>query len=69
VPVHDGATALKQRGEVFVRTGSTERKITGSYYDYSVRFIVERTLEPLLTEITAHYATRDDEGHALSRPG
>ncbi len=60
-----GDAVVKQAGQVYLRTGSNERKITGSYYtpDYIVRFIVEKTLEPLLTEITARYATFDPEGH------
>jgi type I restriction-modification system DNA methylase subunit len=65
VPAQRGEKPIKQAGEVYLRTGSNERKITGSYYtpDYIVRFIVERTLEPLLTEITERYATRDADGH------
>jgi type I restriction-modification system DNA methylase subunit len=54
----------KQPGEVYLRTGSNERKVTGSYYtpDYIVRFIVEKTLEPLLSAIRERYATQDEEG-------
>ncbi len=59
-----GDTVVKQPGQVYLRTGSNERKITGSYYtpDYVVRFIVEKTLEPLLSEITARYADQDEAG-------
>ena len=62
-PAADPASAIKQAGQVYLRTGSNERKITGSYYtpDYIVRFIVEKTIEPLLTEITARHADLDDE--------
>jgi hypothetical protein len=58
-----------QPGEVYLRTGNHERKISGSYYtpDYIVGFIVERTLEPLLTEITTRYADQDSEGHWIIR--
>jgi type I restriction-modification system DNA methylase subunit len=60
----DGDAIVKQPGEVFLRTGSNERKITGSYYtpDYIVRFIIEKTLEPLLTDITSRYAEQDEDG-------
>lgn len=63
-PAKPGETPVKQAGQVYLRTGSNERKITGSYYtpDYIVRFIVEKTIEPLLTEITARHADLDDEG-------
>jgi type I restriction-modification system DNA methylase subunit len=59
-----GDTIIKQPGQVYLRTGSNERKVTGSYYtpDYIVRFIVEKTLEPLLSAITARHATLDSEG-------
>ncbi len=64
VAAKDGDAVVKQPGQVFLRTGSNERKVTGSYYtpDYIVRFIVEKTLEPLLTAITARHADLDDEG-------
>ena len=64
VPAKDGDTPIKQAGEVYLTTGSNERKVTGSYYtpDYIVRFIVEKTLEPLLMEITLKYADLDDDG-------
>lgn len=63
-PAKSGDDVVKQPGEVYLRTGSNERKITGSYYtpDYIVRFIVEKTLEPLLSAITTRHATQDDEG-------
>ncbi|MEZ4668138.1 MAG: N-6 DNA methylase [Anaerolineae bacterium] len=64
-PAKDGDDVIKKPGEVYLRGGNNERKVTGSYYtpDYIVRFIVERTLEPLLTEITTQYAALDAEGH------
>ncbi|MCA9915167.1 MAG: hypothetical protein KC496_17550, partial [Anaerolineae bacterium] len=54
-------TADKPAGSVYLRTGNNQRKVTGSYYtpDYIVRFIVEKTLQPLLSEITERYATLD----------
>jgi hypothetical protein len=68
VPAGEGE-AVKEAGEVYLRTGNNERKVTGSYYtpDYIVRFIVEKTLEPLLTEITARHADLDADGHWLAR--
>ncbi len=65
IPAKPGDTVVKQPGQVYLRTGSNERKITGSYYtpDYIVRFIVEKTLEPLLSAITARHAHQDDEGN------
>ncbi|MCA9887205.1 MAG: class I SAM-dependent DNA methyltransferase, partial [Anaerolineae bacterium] len=64
VPAKKAEDALKQAGQVYLRTGSNERKVTGSYYtpDYIVRFIVEKTLEPLLTDITGRHATLDEDG-------
>lgn len=64
VPASDPASAIKQPGQVYLRTGSNERKVTGSYYtpDYIVRFIVEKTIEPLLLDITNRYADLDEQG-------
>ncbi len=63
IPTSDPASAIKQPGQVYLRTGSNERKVTGSYYtpDYIVRFIVEKTIEPLLTEITTRHADLDEQ--------
>ena len=57
-----GDNVIVAAGKVFLRTGSFERKTTGSYYtpDYIVRFIVEKTLEPLLTAITEKHANREN---------
>ncbi|MBN8592270.1 MAG: Eco57I restriction-modification methylase domain-containing protein [Anaerolineae bacterium] len=68
-PAAAGAKVVVESGALYLRTGNNERKITGSYYtpDYIVRFIVERTLEPLLTDITARHADLDSEGHWLIR--
>jgi len=54
----------KAPGQVYLQTGSGERKVTGSYYtpDYIVRFIVEKTLEPLLTAITQRHAAPAEDG-------
>ncbi|MBK8137757.1 MAG: N-6 DNA methylase [Chloroflexi bacterium] len=59
-----GEAIIKQPGEVYLRTGSNERKVTGSYYtpDYIVRFIVEKTIDPLLSGIFARYAHLDEAG-------
>jgi len=61
----------KRPGQVYLQTGSGERKVTGSYYtpDYIVRFIVEKTLEPLLTAIThRHAAPAEDGGWNVHNP-
>lgn len=69
--VYKKATATqtpdKNVGEVYLRTGNNQRKVTGSYYtpDYIVRFIVEKTLEPLLLDITQKYATQAKDGNWL----
>lgn len=70
-PAKSKDEVVKQTGQVYLRTGSNERKVTGSYYtpDYIVRFIVEKTLEPLLTEITARHADQDADGQWHVREG
>ncbi|MBL8132027.1 MAG: Eco57I restriction-modification methylase domain-containing protein, partial [Anaerolineae bacterium] len=64
VPAAAGDSVVKAAKQVYLRTGSNARKVSGSYYtpDYIVRFIVEKTLEPLLTAITARHAVLDDDG-------
>ncbi|NUQ07370.1 MAG: N-6 DNA methylase, partial [Anaerolineae bacterium] len=64
VPAAAGDSVVKAAKQVYLRTGSNARKVSGSYYtpDYIVRFIVEKTLEPLLTAITARHAALDDDG-------
>jgi type I restriction-modification system DNA methylase subunit len=71
IPAGAGEKPLKEVGQVYLKTGSNQRKVTGSYYtpDYIVRFIVEKTLEPLLTEITARHADLDEQGDWRVRPG
>ena len=66
-----GDVVVKQPGQVYLRTGNNERKVTGSYYtpDYIVRFIVEKTLEPLLVDITARHADLDESGEWRVRDG
>lgn len=56
--------ALVKAGQVYLRTGNNERKVTGSYYtpDYIVSFIVSQSLDPLLNDITDRYATLKDDG-------
>jgi len=70
-PAKDGDPVVKQPGQVFLRTGSNERKVTGSYYtpDYIVRFIVEKTVGPLLEAITTRHADLDEEGTWHVRDG
>jgi len=70
-PAAAGDDIIKKQGEVYLKGGNNERKVTGSYYtpDYIVRFIVERTLEPLLNELTHHYAELDAEAHWQVRDG
>jgi len=53
VPAGEGDEVIVEEGEVHLTTGSGERKSTGSYYtpEYVVEYIVEETLEPLVTEI------------------
>lgn len=65
MPAAPGDKVVKKAGEVYLRTGSHERKVTGSYYtpDYVVRFIVRQTLEPLLDGISRQHADLDSEGH------
>jgi type II restriction/modification system DNA methylase subunit YeeA len=49
----EGDDVVVQEGEVYLTTGSGERKATGSYYtpEYVVEYIVENTLEPLVSDI------------------
>lgn len=63
-PAQD-SPAIKQAGQVYLKSDNNERKITGSYYtpDFIVRFMVERSLDPLLRRITERHATADVEGH------
>jgi len=53
VPSGEGDEVIVDEGEVHLTTGSGERKATGSYYtpEYVVEYIVEETLQPLVTEI------------------
>ena len=66
-----GETVVKQAGQVYLRTGSNERKVTGSYYtpDYIVRFIVEKTLDPLLNALIARHADQHADGTWQVREG
>ncbi|GAB3416323.1 hypothetical protein GCM10027435_13490 [Haloparvum alkalitolerans] len=49
----DGDAVAVEEGEVYLTTGSGERKATGSYYtpEYVVEYIVDETLGPLVEEI------------------
>ncbi|MGB9955091.1 Eco57I restriction-modification methylase domain-containing protein (plasmid) [Haloferax prahovense] len=56
-------------GEVYLTTGSGERKATGSYYtpEYVVEYIVDNTLNPLVTDIRNDLmaqSARGDRGFA-----
>ena len=60
---------IVEEGEVHLSTGSGERKATGSYYtpEYVVKYIVEETLEPLVTDISEDLmaqSARDEGGFA-----
>lgn len=60
---HEGSgRPFKSKGELYLRAVDSthnERKSTGSYYtpDYISRFIIDRSLRPLLDETTATFAT------------
>jgi len=65
----EGDDVVVQEGEVYLTTGSGERKATGSYYtpEYIVEYIVENTLEPLVTDIRNDLmaqSARGDRGFA-----
>ena len=66
----EGDDVVVQQGEVYLTTGSGERKTTGSYYtpEYVVEYIVENTLEPLVddirTDLAGQSAWGDDRGFA-----
>jgi type II restriction/modification system DNA methylase subunit YeeA len=70
VSADEGDDVVVQVGDVYLTTGSGERKATGSYYtpEYVVEYIVENTLEPLVDDIRADLAGRsargDDRGFA-----
>ncbi|MDG5761899.1 TaqI-like C-terminal specificity domain-containing protein [Natronococcus sp. A-GB1] len=62
----EGDEIVVEAGEVYLTTGSGERKATGSYYtpEYVVQYIVEETLGPLVEDIRMDLAGRSayDEG-------
>ncbi|MDS0473780.1 TaqI-like C-terminal specificity domain-containing protein [Natrinema sp. 1APR25-10V2] len=69
VSANEGDDVVVQEGEVYLTTGSGERKATGSYYtpEYVVEYIVENTLEPLVDDIREELAgqnARGDRGFA-----
>ena len=53
VSAEEGDDIVVRNGEVYLTTGSGERKATGSYYtpEYVVEYIVDETLEPLVDDI------------------
>jgi type II restriction/modification system DNA methylase subunit YeeA len=69
VPADEDVEVEVGADEVYLTTDSGERKATGSYYtpEYVVEYIVENTLEPLVTEIRedlAGQSARDEGGFA-----
>jgi len=69
VSAEEGDEVVVQDGEVYLMTGSGERKATGSYYtpEYVVEYIVDETLGPLVAGIREDlvgqttYKKRDEE--------
>ncbi|PCR92309.1 Eco57I restriction-modification methylase domain-containing protein [Natrinema ejinorense] len=59
-----GVAASVEAGEVYVTTGSGDRKATGSYYtpEHVVSYVVERTLEPLVDDVREETRARDAPG-------
>ena len=55
-------------GDVYLTTGSGERKATGSYYtpEYVVEYIVENTLEPLINDIREDFLDSENYGAAFA---
>ena len=53
VEAKEGDDVVVEAGEVYLTTGSGERKATGSYYtpEYVVEYIVDETLGPLIDDI------------------
>jgi len=69
VSADEGDHIVAQEGEVYLTTDSGERKATGSYYtpEYVVEYIVEDSLEPLVTDIREDLmaqSARGDRGFA-----
>jgi len=64
VSADEDDNVVVQEGEVYLTTGSGERKATGSYYtpEYVVEYIVENTLEPLVDDIRVDLAGRSARG-------
>jgi type II restriction/modification system DNA methylase subunit YeeA len=64
VSADGGGDIVVQEGEVYLTTGSGERKATGSYYtpEYVVEYIVENTLEPLVDDIRGDLAGQSARG-------
>ncbi|WP_435317642.1 Eco57I restriction-modification methylase domain-containing protein [Haloarchaeobius sp. TZWSO28] len=64
VTAADGDEVVVEEGEVHLTTGSGERKATGSYYtpEYVVEYIVENTLEPLVTDIRQDLVAQSARG-------
>lgn len=64
VAAGSGDEVVVEEGGVYLTTGSGERKTTGSYYtpEYVVEYIVENTLEPLVTDIRSELMGRSARG-------
>jgi type II restriction/modification system DNA methylase subunit YeeA len=74
VETKEGDDVVVEAGEVYLTTGSGERKATGSYYtpEYVVEYIVDETLGPLVGNIREDlvgqttYRKGDDEAGAFA---
>jgi type I restriction-modification system DNA methylase subunit len=66
VPARDIARTYDS-GRVYLVTDRGERKITGSYYtpDYVVKYMVEQTLGPVLSEATAVLGTSPNDAEKI----
>ncbi len=64
VSADESDDVVVQEGKVYLTTDSGERKATGSYYtpEYVVEYIVENTLEPLVTDIRNNLMARSARG-------
>jgi type II restriction/modification system DNA methylase subunit YeeA len=64
VSADEGKEAVVNEGEVYLTTGSGERKATGSYYtpEYVVEYIVDETLGPLVDDIREDLAGQSGFG-------
>ncbi|RDZ35620.1 restriction endonuclease [Haloferax sp. Atlit-47N] len=68
VSADEGDDVVVDEGEVYLTTGSGERKATGSYYtpEYVVEYIVENTLGPLIRDIREDFLDSESYGAAFA---